>query len=208
MCHIQSLESRMLMSATAAQLTADDALIKTDAAVIRADEKAVMTSVATITKTVATDLKSSTTRDNRVTNAQLLTKVRVDEVRLFAAYQVNMIKLINPATALARRATADGILLMKRSTPARIALINKEAAELETITTAPLAKLLSDDHNTVLGTDLNSLLAANPTTTQLASDATSQKAVVDTNVAVFDTAAQKFSTDVGALGTDLMTLTA
>jgi sugar lactone lactonase YvrE len=202
MNHVQHLESRMLMSATAAMLNADYAAIVAARAPIAAALTPAATQVAVGLKTISADLKGTTDRSQKIANARLVARLRVDQVRLLSALRLDSTILTLRGTALSAQAKAAGLAVLQKATTLRMARVTSTANNLNTVVAAELATLLGDTHLAAFNSDLDALTAANASNTQLASDIAAIKTAV--TVQPFDTAAQTFAAATGTLATDLL----
>lgn len=198
---VQSLESRMFLSATPvsrATLVADAALIVADGAAARVD-------LADLTATLNADTKAiqASLKQLPKTNLPLFKSLKADETKLVAQIRRDLNAVLGPATALARRSVADGSALMLKSTAAVGARVAADIAALGTITNGPVATLQADAQGTSIGADLQALLAANPSSTTLASNISALQSDTSTAATTFTDAALAFQTDIGSLATDV-----
>ena len=197
---IQSLESRTLFAVTSATLSADLALISSDDKAVKADLIALSKGAGADLKTITADLKGTAK-----TNALLLKTLKTDELKAFAKIKSDVSALLK-ATPLSKHAVAEGNGLLKKPGSKLGAKVAADAAALGTLTTTALASLQTDSMGTGVGTDLTALVSANPSNTALATDATTARTDLSTLGGTLVTAAQKYSTDVGTLKTDLLAI--
>lgn len=201
---IQTLEQRVLMSATADALRADQSTIDADAKEIKADLAATGKALAADLKTITADAKGST--DKQQTAAQLKT-LKADEKALLVKLKKDTAALLKAGQGPSHKAAAHGVGVI--NSPSNATLKTKLAADIAALSTAlsaPLATLVADASAGGIPADIDALVASNPTNTTLATDAAAAKTNVNTQLTTLVNASTKFSTDVGTLNTDLGTL--
>lgn len=196
---IQSLEPRMLLSATPAQIVADELKIVSDAGTARSDVLHDAPILIADARAIATDLKSlANTSQNRGLGATL----KSDVTQWFARLKTEVLNLIHTGEPDARKAVAAGmaVYLNPSNTSAR-ARLSADLTHIESVTSGPIAKLLSDaaSARTAVLADLNAITTANPTATNLNSDVS--RATSDTNAAL-----NAATSDVHGLQSDVSTL--
>jgi hypothetical protein len=198
-CLIQSLEPRTLLSASSAQIVADELKIVSDARTARSDVFHYTPILIADAKSIAADLKSLA---NTSQNRSLGAKLKSDATQWFTRLKTEVLSIIHTGEPDARKAVVDGIAvyLNPSNTSARSQL-SADLTQLQSVTSGPIAKLLSDaaSARTAILSDLTAITAANPTATTLNSDVS--KATSDTN-----TALNAASSDVHAIQTDVNTL--
>jgi hypothetical protein len=198
---VQSLESRMFLSATPvskATLVADEALIVADGAGAKAD-------LVELTATLTADTRAiqATLKQLPKTNLPLFQSLKVHETKLLSLIRRDLNAVLGPATALARRSVADGVASMLKSTAAVGARVAADIAGLGTITNGPVATLQADAQGPSIGADLQALLAANPSSTSLASDISALQNDAADAATTLTGAVLAFQADIGALATDV-----
>lgn len=206
---VQSLESRTLFSATSAQaavLLADVKQVTASAAMVRADMKLAVSAAATGLKQVATDLKTSTTSANRAANAALLKTLKAADHSTVVTLRVDQTALVVVGARLSAHSAADAKALLLH--PASQAIQARVAADITALETEPAAKLAAFQAAAqvdLIGAALTDLLAANPTNTALAGDATVFQSGGAAAVAIGNviTAAGTFTTTIGTLNADV-----
>lgn len=198
---IQVLESRTLLSATPvtkATLLADQAVIVSNAVAAKADLKVLAAGVGADTKAIQADLKGLPK-----TNLPLLRTLKVDEAMTRALITKDLHALLNPGVSLARRSTAAGIAQIRKATTAVVAKVVADVAALQTVTAAPLATLQAAEQGNAIDTDLQALVAANPTDATLAADVAKLQSDASTNGGTFDQAAMTFQTGIATVAVDV-----
>ena len=193
---IQPLESRTLLSASSAQIVADELKIVTDAKAARADVFHFAPILAADAKTIAADLKALL---NATQNRTLAGKLKTDATQWFARLKADVLTIVRAGGADARKSVADGIAVFFN--PGNTAARNRLSADLthlEGITAGPISKLLGDagSARTAILADLSAISSSNPTNTALTADV--QHASTDTNAAL-----QAATTDVQTLQGDV-----
>lgn len=198
---IQSLESRKLLSATlvtTSTLLADQAVLVADAAAAKAELKALAAVAGADAKTIAADLKGLPK-----TNAPLLKTLKADEAKLLALITKDVKALLTPGIALGKRASVDGVLLIKKPSAKLQAKVAAELTALGTATAGPLAKLQADSQGGKLSADLQALVAANPSNAGLAAHTAKFLTDVSAQGNTVNDTAVKFQTDIAGVATDL-----
>jgi hypothetical protein len=210
---IQSLESRTLFSATSAQaavLLGDVKQVMASAATVRADLKAAMSAATTGVKNVATDLKTTTTSDNRASNAALLKTLKAGELSTFATLRGDETALLAVGAGLSARAAADARALLLHPTNQTIqAHVTADITALTTEPAARLATFQADAQGNLIGAALANLVNANPSNTALAADAVVFQAggAAATAIGNVVSAAGSFNGTISALSTDVNSTT-
>lgn len=196
---IQPLEPRLLLSASSAQIVADELKIVSDAGTARSDVLHFAPILIADAKSVAADLKSLA---NTSQNRSLGTKLKSDATQWFTRLKTEVLTIIHTGEPDVRRAVADGIAvyLNPSNTSARNRL-SADLTHLQSVTSGPIAKVLTDaaSARTAILADLTAITTANPTATTLNSDVS--KATGDTN-----TALNAATNDVHGLQSDVNTL--
>ena len=210
---IQSLESRTLFSAdstAAAALLADVKQVLSAAAIARADLPAAMKSATSGVSKITVDLRTSTTSDNRSSNAALLRNFKSDVLKTFGALRGDETALLVVGDSLSARAAADAKALLLH--PTSTAIQARVAADENALSTTPAAKLATlqaaaQSHG--IGTDLANLLTANVSNTALAADAVifQNGGTVVVAISKVVTAAGTFDTAIGTLNTQVSSTT-
>ena len=202
---IHSLERRQLLSASAPTLSADlsDALSELKAA------HGVLTAARSTEladrKTFLADLRPASTR----ANAKLVAQLERDDARASAKTFAADTALTLKGAALCRRATADGILLLKRPTNAALnTRVSTEASALvEQIAT--LLSAVQDQFvaaNQTHDADLSAIVSANPSIPALSSDLQSTENHLGGASGELGGTAVLAQNQVGTLATDLATV--
>ena len=196
---IEPLESRTLLSASASTLSTDFSAIATDAGAVKSAFIQLEVALAGDYKAILTDLKGS-----KGSSSQLKT-LKSDGKKALNTLKKDGLALLK-AAVIAKRATTDGTKLIAKSSTAQTTKVNKDITALGSATTTPLANIQNDSQHTGIGSDLDALAAANPSNTQLATDAAKTKTDANTQGSAFVSASQTFSDAVATLKTDLATL--
>lgn len=197
---IQSLESRMLMAASAATLATDLGNVNTLGATVKADLTALQAGAKTDLAAITADLKG-----NKTSAAQLKT-LKLDEAKYLAKIKADVTAMLK-ASSTATRGAKDGTASI--ATPTNVPLSNKVAADvaaLTSMTTTPLGNLTLDVPTGVINTDLGALTGANPTNTGLGTHASTALSHLNTLSGKLLTDATQYSGAVGTLKGDLGTL--
>ena len=198
MNHLQSLESRTLLSATAAltDATADLAELKGElkayAVTYRADAVAVSAATRSLPKTAA--------------NRTMLSTLRRDYVRSAVAVTVAGAKLQAAGRASTGRARADFVAVFRDDSDAAAA--GRLAADLEGLQKAlagPTGSLTAaaTAGRTKVATDLSALVAANPDDAALRTAATAASAHSSASATAVHTTVVKLGTDLAIAIADL-----
>jgi hypothetical protein len=203
---IQSLESRVLMSASSATLSTDLSTIVADATTTRAASKSLQSTALSDERIIAADLRGLS---NKSSNRVLLLKAQVDEARLFSRTAVAEANLLITGSARSRHAVGDGRILLAHPTNASLkAHVAGHVTNLNTVIPAELNVLQSDVANLVQTwvADLNAIAAANPGSSTLAAAVQTAQNDVSTHAGALTSAATKFQTDIAILGNDLLSI--
>ena len=203
---IQTLEGRVLMSATADAIRADQKVIDADAKELKAEVAAAGKGVATELKTITADVKGSTNKTE--TGAELKT-LKADGNALVVKLKKDVAALLKAGQGPSHKAAAHGVGVA--NSPSNAALKTKLSADIAALSTAlsaPLTTLVADASGAGASADLDAIVASNPTDTNLANDVAFGKATLNEGLTTFVNTATKFSADVGTLNTDLGTLVA
>jgi hypothetical protein len=199
---IQALELRVLLSATADTLTADQATIDADAKAVKAALDAGIKAIGADSKTIAADLKGAT--DKTTAKAELKTLL-ADEKSLGKTLKKDEAALLKAGIGPSHKATAVGIAVTKNSSDTKLqAKLSADIAALATA--APLATLAADATPGTIPADMDAMVASNPTNSALSAHVAAAKTDLLTQLSTVVTAGTKFSTDVGTLKADLGTL--
>ena len=194
---IQALESRRLLSATAASLGAELGAVNTTGATVKADLKALAAGAKADLSLLTKDLKGSAS-----TNAALLKKAQTDETKYIKRISADVTALLN-ASAVSKSSVTDGNAVIKAPANAVLATkIGVDATALLTAATKPQTKLIADSSTATIDADLTAIATANPTITQ----ATTARTHFDAFVAKLLTDANTYTNAVGTLRVDLTTL--
>lgn len=200
MTHVQSLESRTLMSVTASTLNADYAAVLADRGAITSAINALSTTLTAGIRTINTDLKG-TPRVQAAANHRLVVQLQHDDSLLISALRHDASILTSKGDGKGATAKAAGILYLRKATSARLTKVTSTAAVLDGSVSAALAVLTSDTHLSTVDAALAAIVTANPTNSKLATDVASTTA--NASVAPVDTAAQTFAGAASTLATDL-----
>ena len=115
-----------------------------------------------------------------------------------------MRKLLGLTMGVSRRSTAHALPLLAHPTSTKLqAQVAADQTALATVTAAPLAKFQADLAAFNLSADLNAIIAANPTSTTLATHVASGEWDITTDTTGFSATAVKVQTDTVTLNTDL-----
>jgi hypothetical protein len=201
---IQTLERRVLLSATADALRADQQVIDADAKDLKAELAAASKGVATELKTITADVKGST---NKTETATQLKTLKADGNALLVKLKKDTAALLKAGQGPSHKAVGQGVRVI--NSPSNVAQVTKLSTQITALSTAlsdPLATLVADASSGGVPADLDALVASNPANTTLANDAAAAQASLNARLTTFVTAATKFSSDVTTLNTDLATL--
>ena len=196
---VQALESRVLLSASSTQIIADELAIVSDANAARVDVFHYAPILKSDAKAILRDVKGlANTTQNQTLSSHLIT----DASTAFSKLKTDVLTIIRAGGADARHAVAGGVAVFLN--PGNFAARTRLAAaltHLQSVTSGPVAKLLSDAGNarTSIANDLNSISSANSSNATLQSDV--QHASTDTQDAL-NTA----TTDIHKLQADITTL--
>lgn len=201
---VQSMESRVLFAATAAGLAADLATIKADAAAIKVDNTNLNAVSKADRKAIATDLKAAPKTASK-TNAPLLRTFNTDDGLILQRLQNNlMAMLLVQLDATAGVSNADKVI----AKPTNIAAQSTVAGDIFALNNAPthpLSRLpVVESETSQITTDLAALTAANPTLTQLATDAAKTPTDLSPIFTQLNADANAYVAALAALATDLM----
>jgi len=201
---IDALELRQLLSASAATLSADlsDALSEIKA--VRGILTAAKSAELADRKTFLADLRPASDR----ANAKLVAQLERDDARAWVKTLSVDIAMLLKGSPLCRRATADGILLLKR--PKSSALNTRVSTESSALA-GQIAPLLSDMQNQFIAAsqthdaDLNAIVSANPSIPALSGDLQSTENHLGGASGELGGTAVLAQSQVGTLATDLAT---
>lgn len=200
---VQSLEPRVVLSATAAQIVADELKILADARAVRADVQKFGPSLLAEAKQIRASLKAlpATAQNNT-----LGSRLRADVAAWYGNLKSDVLTLVRTGESAARKSVADGIAVyLSPSNTAARAKLAADLKSLDTATAAPITRILADvaSARTAVFNDLNAISAANPSAPAL--QATVLKASTDSQAALgaATTDVQAIQTHVRALVTDL-----
>jgi hypothetical protein len=210
---IQSLESRTFFSATSAEavvLLGDVKQVTASAATVRADLRSAVSVGTTGLNKVATDLKTSTDKANRASNAALLRTVRSGELTTFATLRGDQTALLVVGASLSARSAADARALLLH--PTNLTIQARVTADITALTTEPAARLATFQAAAqvdLIGAALTNLVDANPSNTALAGDASDFQNGGAAVVAIGNviTAAGSFTVTISVLNTDVNSTT-
>jgi len=197
--HIQSLESRTLLSVTKATLLADHAALLAEAKTARANVSALFVTLTHDNKAVQTDLKGQSA------SAPLLKTLMTDESRTKVLIGKDLNSLLGPALALGNKTIAAGLASLSHSSTALQTKIAADLTALNSVIAAPLAKLNADLQAVPIPADLQNILDANPSNSTLASDISTLQNDLSTNGQTFSTAVSTFQTNVSTTASDVST---
>jgi hypothetical protein len=203
---IQSLESRMLMSASSSTLSTDLSVIVADATATRAASKSLQSAALSDEKIIAADLRGLS---NKSSNRVLLLRAQLDEARLFSRTSIAEANLLITGSVRSRHAVGDGKTLLTHPTNASLkAHVAGHVTNLNTVVPAELNVLQTNVANLVQTwvADLNAIAAANPSDATLAGAVQTAQNDVNTRAGTLTAAATKFQTDIAILGNDLLTI--
>jgi hypothetical protein len=200
---IQSLERRMLMSVTAATLSADVSNVFTDAAAAMTAHSTRHTAAHNDIQAIVLDLKGLDTKLNRAANNKLAATLVLEG-------DITHLRIVVDQAAFLTTAKIDSLLgevfgkgLLNHPTSTAFAkLVANEITNLNTKVPAKLTTLqteLTTATNT-FDANLNAIAAANPS---LSSLVTSFETDVAAKTAAYSTAAGAVATDTSQLATDL-----
>jgi hypothetical protein len=168
---------------------------------VRTDLASLQKSAAADQSTISADLKGSGSA-----NAQLLSTFKHDENKALGTIKKDVNSLLK-ATNLSRKSVNPGDALIKKPTNTSLQKnVSADVNALNTATTAPLNNLQNDTMGTGVGSDLTAITNANPSNTTLATDVATARSDLHSLGTAVTIDAQKYSTDVGALASDLSTL--
>jgi hypothetical protein len=197
---IQSLESRTLFSAS---FTDDQLHILTDTAAVKGALKSAGSIMMADMKIIAADVKAVTTSANKASNAALLKTMKADVTQVLALLRADSAALLASA-GLAKRTAAEGqSLTLNPINPTVRARLAADSAVLQPLVDGAAAKLQLDLDSIELKTDVENIVAANPSSTTLPTDAATAQVNSTNALATFETAAATYQTDVDGLITDL-----
>jgi hypothetical protein len=196
---VQPLEPRTLLSASSAQILADELKIVSDAGTARSDVFHYAPILIAGAKSIAADLKSLA---NTSQNRSLGAKLKSDATQWFTRLKTEVLSIIHTGEPDARKAVLDGIAVyVNPSNTSARSRLSADLTHLQSVTSGPITKLLSDagSARTAILADLTAITTANPTATTLNFDVS--KATGDTN-----TATNTATNDVHGLQSDVNTL--
>lgn len=198
---IQPLECRTLYSATPvskATLLADEATVVADGAAAKASLAALVADVSADNLAIQADLKGLPK-----SNLALFHKLKADEAKFVATIRKDLNAVLLPATALSRKSVNDAAALMGKSTAALQAKVGADVAALGTVTDGPVARLQADMQGGAVDADLQSLVSANPSAANLATDVGTQQSDMSADGDMFSQAIVTFQADLGVLASDV-----
>jgi hypothetical protein len=190
---IQPLESRTLLTATAASIAAETAAINTDSAAVKADLAALKTGALADLKTIGIDVKGS------ATNAPLFKALSAHERSFISKVSADATAMLKGSTTAARGA-ADGNAVA--ANPGNGAAANKIQGDITALAKAdstPLTKLTTDAATTTVDSDFVALNGGS-------SHAAGAMTHFDSLVAKLMADSTTYSNALGSLKTDLTTL--
>ena len=201
---VQSLESRRLLSsAPATGVVADELKIVADANSIKADVAHCRRTLKLDAQTISADLKRL---PNTAPNRSLLTTLKGDVNHQLVTVKADVSALLKAGEADARKAMADGIrVFLNPTNSAPRAKLAADIRKLQTETATPLAKLLGDlsSAKTAIANDLSAIAAANPSAKQLQADVPAVQRDATTCLNTVNDNVQTVQTDVANLLHDL-----
>jgi len=200
---IQTLERRMLMSVSAATLSADLSNIYTDAAAAMSAHDARHNAAKNDITAIADDLKGLDTKANRASNNKLVATLESEGA-------VNHLKILADQAVFLTTAKVDSVLglvygkglLNHPTSTAFQKLVAKDITNLNTNVPARLTTLQTELTNATntFDTNMNAIGAANPTLSSLIS---AFETDVAAKTATYSAAAGKVGTDASQMATDL-----
>jgi hypothetical protein len=203
---IESLERRVLMSATKATLAGDVAVIVADVHATRATFQGLRSVVVTDERAIGLALRGL---PNLVQNRRLLLRAELDAVRLFSTTLIGASRLLAFGTRGSLHAAGDGDVLLAHPTipglkahvAGHVAALNTQIPSLgQALETRVAAALQTWD------SDLNTLLLANTANAGVVAAVQTVENGSVAQVGRFTAAAGQFEGDIAALGNDLLSI--
>ena len=199
MAFLESLESRLFLSATPAQISAALKVIKTQGSVVSANLKVLdkmgKADIAVVTADVKR-LKAASTQ------ASLVKAAVGAEKTLVSTLAKDLSGGASSINKLVSRLVADEKKLTK--TPTSATLLAKVASDNSLLTSALSAfrsKLSSDRSSENLSTALNAIATANSTDAKTGTDVTTAETDINDNLDTFTASVTTYTTDISALQT-------
>jgi hypothetical protein len=196
---VQTLESRTFFSSSLSSVLSGGSQLAKDVQTASADLTHYGSTLATEVKTLASDVRGLPAS---ASNHKLILQLQRDERTSLAVLRRDVVNVIHAATGHGRKIVFDAVRVYFQST--NVVYLSRLAADFTAVSgalAAPLAKLESDvqsGRSTLLG-DLNNLVTANPSASQLQTD--TQQIQTDSQSAI-----TQITTDGQALQNDLASL--
>jgi hypothetical protein len=200
---VQTLESRMLLTATPNTLVADELVLAADVKTLHADLKAYAPAYKADVKTLADDLRAL---PKSPANVLLLNKLRTDQNKCAATLRADFAHLMAVDRPAIHKLTVDAFRVFLHPTDATAqAKLAADIAAFQANGAAPLAQFTTDlaACGQTLAADADALVAANPTATKLATDLDKTKADASAAATTIQADVTKGQADLTKLLTDL-----
>lgn len=200
---IQSLEPRMLLSATPQTLVADELLLASDVKALHADLKAYGSTYKADVKALGADLKALPKSHQ---NVLLLNVLKKDQNKCAATLMADFAHLMAVDRPAVNKLTADAFRVFLHPTDATAkAKLAGDITAFQSAGAAPMAQFATDlaACGQTLAADVAALATANPSATQLSSDLDKTRADATAAAATIQADVSKGETDLTTLLTDL-----
>lgn len=197
---IEELETRTLLSSTAVGV--DELKLIADAKASLAVFQAAVSTYHTQANTLAADVKAL---PRTKTNNALLLKASKDQLTVVGVINADGKRLVALDESAVMKAVGDAVADQANPTAANNARLAKGIQSAETIAAKPVAALEADltSSGKTINSDLDALVAANPTATQLNTDVATAKADETAAASQITTQVNLIQSDLATLVTDL-----